>query len=222
MRFKRTALTAILVPGLALSVASLLGADEPDGMGAGQGRVSAGRPAMSRDISAAVRRDLGVSTEQLREQGALQEKAIRLDEALQTALGQAYAGSSYDARTGKLVVMVSDAKALDKAKAAGAEARLVKHSKAELDAIKDELDVAAGKTKGSGTGHRQPNGTRQASVAGMTSWYVDTATNTVRVTVEEGQAKAVENALAKYGDAVTLEKSDLAPTTTTIMDGSAR
>ena len=42
--------------------------------------------------------------------------------------------------------MVSDAAQLGEARAAGASARLVAHSKATLDGIKDTLDTAAGIT----------------------------------------------------------------------------
>jgi streptogrisin C len=223
MRFKRTVLTSVVLTGLALGAARLLGADEPGGMGEAQGQGGAGSPGMSRDVSAALRRDLGLSAEQVRKQRALQAKAMKLDRELQDSLGDAFAGSLYDERTGKLIVMVSDAKMLDKVRAAGAEARLVKYTKAELDAIKDELDVAAGTANASGPRDRGAVGKRQALVAGMTSWYVDTEANTVRVTVKDGEADAVKDALAKYGDAVTIEESDLAPrTTSNLMDGDTR
>jgi streptogrisin C len=216
MSFKKTALTSIVLSALTVGAAPALGADHPDP--ASKGRV--GGTGLSAGIRAALERDLGLTAKQANEQGALQAKAIKLDEALEASLGQAYAGSSYDAKTGKLVVRVSDAKQLEQVKAAGADARLVKHSKAELDAIKNKLDVAAGKAKGSGPADRQANGTRQASIAGITSWYLDTTANTVHVTVTKAKAKAAARVLAKYGDAVTIEQSDLAPrATASFMDG---
>jgi streptogrisin C len=221
MRLIRTALTSILLSGLALGAALLLAPDEPDGMEEdAQGRVGARIQGMSRDISSALRRDLRLSAKQVRKQRARQAKAIKLDRQLQDSLGEAFAGSVYDKRTGKLVVMVSDANQLDKAKAAGADARLVKHSKAQLDAIKDELDAAAGHAIGSGATDRGDLEKRKARVAGLTSWHVDTETNTVRVTVKKGQARAAAATLAKYGDAVTIEESDLAPTTTSNAKGT--
>jgi streptogrisin C len=216
MSFRKTALTSIVLSALTVGAAPALGADHPDT--ASNGRL--GGTGVSDGIRAALQRDLGLNAKQANKQGALQAKAIKLDEALQASLSRAYAGSSYDAKTGKLVVMVSDAKQLEKVKAAGADAQLVKHSKAQLDAIKNELDVAAGTAKGAGPMDRGAAGKRQALVAGMTSWYVDTETNTVRVTVRDGQAAAVENALAKHGDAVTIVESDLAPrTTSNVVDG---
>ena len=54
----------------------------------------------------------------------------------------------------------------------------------------------------------------------MTSWHVDAASNSVHVTVKKGQAEAAEDALARYGDAVTIEETDLSPTTAIdYMDG---
>lgn len=116
--------------------------------------------------------------------------------------------------------MVTDAGKLDEAERAGADARMAKHSKAELDSIKAELDQSAGKAKDASASDRKPNGPRKSSAEGMISWYVDTDSNTVRVTVEKTRAKEAKAALAKYGDAVTVVESDLAPTPTDrFMDG---
>ena len=115
--------------------------------------------------------------------------------------------------------MVSDAEQLDEARAAGAKARLVEHSLGELEAIKERLDGAV-QAERSGPADRRAAGNRRPVVAGMTSWSVDPESNSVHVTVEEGQAEAAEDALAKYGDAVTIEESDISPTTTyDFMDG---
>ena len=220
MRFTKTVCSSVLMSAMALSAAPALAADDPPGTGERQGRVGA----VSRDISAAVQRDLGLSAKQARKQGSLQAKAIKLDRQLQDSLGEAYAGSMYDKGDGKLVVMVSDGAQLDEARAAGAEARLVKHRKAKLDAIKSDLDVAAGHARSSDpakrSAKREAAGQGQPAVAGITSWYVDTKTNSVHVTVKEDRTEAAEAALAKYGDAVTVEPSDRSPTTTAnFMDG---
>jgi streptogrisin C len=123
MRFTRTVGSSILTLALALSAAPALAADSHDGTGQRPGQAGAG--SLSRDISAAVQRDLGFSPAQVRKQGGQQERAIKLDQRLQDSLGEAFAGSVYNERTGKLVVMVSDAEQLDEATAAGADARLV-------------------------------------------------------------------------------------------------
>lgn len=49
------------------------------------------------------------------------------------------AGAYYDAKAKKLVVNVTDAAAKDKVEAAGAEARVVKHTMAKLSSVKDSL-----------------------------------------------------------------------------------
>jgi streptogrisin C len=211
MRFKPYVLPSILVSALALGVTPALGAaDDP-------GRDD---PVLSEEIRSALQRDLGLSADEVKKQEALQAGAIKLDQKLQDSLGRAFAGSSYDEKTGKLVVMVSDAKQLAAAEAAGAEARLVEQSMVELDGIKKRLDTAAGVVDSSGPTDRKAGGKRGALVAGMTSWYIDEATNSVHVTVKKGQKKAAARALAKYGEAVTIEETDYTPTATAnFMDG---
>jgi streptogrisin C len=197
---------------LALSAAPALAADDPPSR--------AGADESRADVRAALQRDLGLSAAEVAKQEALQAKAVRLDDKLQDSLGGAFAGSEYNEKTGKLVVMVSDASRLAAAEAAGADARLVKHSMAKLESIKDDLDAAAGLVEDSSGATRQVRAKREPMVAGMTGWYVDEATNTVHVTVLKGKAKAAEAALAKYGQAVTIEQTDAAPqTTANFMDG---
>ena len=199
-------LAAALLPGLALSAGPALAAD----------RESVSEAA----IESALQRDLHLTAEEVKEQGTLQARAIKRDQQLQASLGSAYAGSIYDAKRGKLVAMVSDARQVAKVRALGAEAKLVKHSKAELERIKRTLDAAAGTSAGSAPTERQANEQRRAPVAGMISWYVDTAGNTVHVTVKKGQTTTAKAALARYGDAVTIEQTDLVPITTAdYMDG---
>jgi streptogrisin C len=211
---KRNVLMSVVVTTVALSAAPAMGAGGPEHPG------NAGNTELPRDIQVALQRDLGLNAEQAKRHGALQAKAIKLDAQLRGSLGAAFAGSSYDATSGRLVVSVSDSSKLDTARAAGADARLVKRSAAELDAITADLDKAAGRADGSNAAVRRSSGARQASLAGITSWYVDTATNTVRVTVKTSHLQHAQAALAKYGDAVTIEASDLDPTpAANYMDG---
>ena len=215
MHLKKSVLASIVVSALAVSAAPAFGAS-----GSADRPGATGNTELPPDVLAALERDLGLSEQQAKRHGAQQAKAIALDKKLQASLGSAYAGSSYDAKTGKLVVMVSDASKLDDADAAGADARLAKHGRDDLESIKQELDRAAGKPKGSSAAKRQPNGARQDAVEGMVSWYVDSKTNTVVVTVEKARAKQARARLAKYGDAVTVVESDLPPVPTDrYMDG---
>ncbi|WP_235481750.1 S1 family peptidase [Streptomyces roseoverticillatus] len=59
---------------------------------------------------------------------------------LVAALGGAAAGSYYDSTLGRLVVDVTDGRAADLVRAAGAAPRVVEHSKAELDSAHATLD----------------------------------------------------------------------------------
>lgn len=201
---KSNVFMSVVVSAVALSAAPAMGAG-----GSQSDRSVAGNTELPRDVQVALQRDLGLSAEQARHHGALQAKAIKLDTQLRASLGSAFGGSSYDASTGKLVVRVSDSAKLDDARAAGADARLVKRSQADLEAITADLDKAAGKVAGAG---RHANGARQASIAGITSWFIDATSNTVHVTVKTSHAQQAKATLAKYGDAVSIETSDLDPT----------
>ena len=216
MRYRKHMLASVALSALALSAAPAMGAGGSEGAARPGAAANNELPA---DVQAALERDLGLSADQAQRHGALQARAIKLDQALQASLGDAYAGSSYDPRTGRLDVMVSDARRVDEAEAAGADARVAKHSRTELEAISADLDRQAGKAEGSTAIKRKPNGARQASVDGVISWYVDAKTNTVLVTVEKNRAKQAAAALAKYGDAITIHESDLAPTSTAWLDG---
>lgn len=195
MRFRQTTLTPLVIFALAIGAAPALAARAED------------RPAaQTAEIEAALQRDLGLSAAQAKALGALQAKATEREQAAQASLGDAFAGSEFDAKTGRLTVMVSDADQLAKTRSAGVDAKLVKYSRGALEQIKDRLDAAARR--------------RAAVVAGMTSWYVDDFANSVHVTVEPGRARQAQSALAAYGDAVTIEASTLAPRTTIgFMDG---
>ena len=211
MRFKTSLVSSLVVSGLVLGAAPALAADEPPDRGSGE---------LPPDLVAAMQRDLGLSKDQAQQAGVKQEAAIALDRSLQDKLGSSFAGSEFDARTGKLRVMVSDAKQAAKARAAGAEVQVVKRSRARLDAIKGQLDAAAGVTASGVSADRSRAGNRQASMSGVTSWFVDESTNTVHVTVAKAKRKSAALSLAKYGDAVSIEASDLDPqAVANFMDG---
>jgi streptogrisin C len=171
-------------------------------------------------VLAAMQRDLGLTAEQVKQRAAAQAKAVEVDRTLQGRLGQAFGGSSFDAASGKLVVAVTDARSAAQVTAAGAQARVVKHSKTYLEGIKAELDALAGKAKGTAA-PRTISGKRQPALAGLAGWYVDPKTDSVVVTAVNGQPRAAALAtLAKYGDAVRVEYIASAPTSTAdFMDG---
>jgi streptogrisin C len=186
MRFRGTLMSSIMVSALAFSVAPALAEDHGDGSG---------------DVAAAMERDLGLTAEQAKAQGDQQDRALKLDDEMKASLGDAYAGSQYDLKSGKLIVFVADRGLLEKAKAAGADARLVKHGLKELDGIQAELD-------GGGVPGREQS---KPQPMAFTSVFVDPTSNSVHVTATRKQAGAAKELQAKYGDAVSIEISENVP-----------
>jgi streptogrisin C len=214
LHIKTTAVCSILITALAWGAASAGAADDRQDGGD--------------EIVAAMERDLGLTRDQAEQQGMLQEQATELDARLQRALGDAYAGGWYDLKSGRLVVNVSDEAALEMAKEAGADARLVKHSLQELSAIKQRLDEAA-EAPTAGTDKREDGAATDAADRreadalrdiGVSAWSIDPVSNSVLVTVTADQARSATELLAEFGDAVTIEETLSAPeTTANFMDG---
>ena len=161
---KRTTLvrmgsTALLAMGLALTVAM----------------PANGAPVTSdaSEIHAALQRDLGLTPQQAEARYQQEQVAWSKDKTLRIALGSDYAGSRFDAASGKLVVDVADASRAAEVKSAGALVRVVEHSAAELNATKARLDRATA-----------------AMPASVTGWHIDEAANAVVVSVYGNDAAA--------------------------------
>ncbi|MEU5164572.1 S1 family peptidase [Streptomyces sp. NPDC020875] len=113
-----------------------------------------------------------------------------LDAQLEGALGDRGAGSYLDRRTGELVVAVTDASAASEVRAAGARARIVARSTADLE---DAMGVLETRAKIPGT-----------------SWGIDPSAN--RVVVEADQSldaaelRRLRTVTAGLGDAVRVER----------------
>jgi streptogrisin C len=118
------------------------------------------------EIQQALQRDLGLSPQQAEARYQQEKVAWSKDKTLRIQLGDDFAGSSFDAASGKLVVSVADASRAAEVTAAGAKARVVEHSAAELAAVDATL--------------RQHAAAMPKSVTG---WHVDEATNSVVVSV---------------------------------------
>jgi len=198
MRLRKTFITAAVASAVLAGIASASAMPAKGGEGHGDGVTAETR------VLAALERDLGLTADQARQLGARQAEAIALDAELQQELGKAYTGSVFDPATGKLTVMVSQRSALATARAEGAGAKLVEHSRAELVKIRAALDAASGRVEGATAVHRKASGAAKAAAASLSSWYVDAATGTVRVTAVKGQLGKAEKALATYGDAVSV------------------
>ncbi|ATB43575.1 Streptogrisin-C precursor (Serine protease C) [Cystobacter fuscus] len=124
-------------------------------------------PEVSPDILNAMRRDLKGTEEQLLRRLDFEAKAPSLERGLREQLGDRFGGAWLNEEGTGLIVGVTDEASAARVRRAGAEPRLVKHSKARLDEVMAELDRNA---------HNAP--------ASVYSWYVDVATNSVVVQAE--------------------------------------
>jgi hypothetical protein len=102
----------------------------------------------------------------------------------------------FDNETGTLVVNVTDMAWVPQVNKVGARAVVVKHSEATLDAVVAELDALAGKDPGA---DRAPNG-ESADLTGLAGWHVDPKSNSVVVSVLEGQQPSVDFAKGLSAD----------------------
>ncbi|MFI9639985.1 ricin-type beta-trefoil lectin domain protein [Micromonospora sp. NPDC051925] len=111
---------------------------------------------------AALRRDLGLTDDQLRRRSAVEAGAPSIERRLSAELGAAYGGSWIAADGSTLVVGVTTSTRADRVRSAGARPQVVRWSLADLGRNKATLD-------------------RRAAHAGsaVQSWYVDPASNSV-------------------------------------------
>ncbi len=150
----------------------------------------------------AMERDLGLSPTQAKARIADELRATKTDRSLRSTLGADYAGAWYDAKSGSLVVAVSDASAATTVEAAGAEARTVERSSAELDGYVDRLDAADTPTQVAGwyvdvTSNQVVVSTRDTAAA--ETFVADAGVPSAAVAIEEGPEKP--QPLAQGGDA---------------------
>ncbi|MET8567272.1 alpha-lytic protease prodomain-containing protein [Streptomyces sp. NPDC004783] len=158
------ATAALLVAGLSGSAsAGTAGAATPSAPTAAETlRTDAAPPA----LLSAMQRDLGLDRDQARQRLANEAEAGAVAGRLRAALGADFAGAWVrGAESGTLTVATTDAGDVAAIEAQGAEAEVVRHSLADLDAAKARLDrAAAGR-----------------DTSGAPVWYVDTRTNTLVV-----------------------------------------
>ncbi|WP_327191517.1 S1 family peptidase [Streptomyces xinghaiensis] len=118
--------------------------------------------------------------------------AGELSARLTTRLGKEAAGAYYEAGSGRLVVNVLTDGAADTVRAAGAEARTVRHSLAELDAVRAAL--------------------REEATMPGTAWSADPRLNKVVVTADRTVTGArldrLEGVVGRFGAMAVLERTD--------------
>ncbi|MFE0812809.1 alpha-lytic protease prodomain-containing protein [Streptomyces sp. NPDC058794] len=164
-RLRHLALSTLLVLG-GLSATGTLPASA-----AGSTTASDRGPAASAGLLDAMQRDFGLSRAEAEDRLAAERRATGLAPAARRAAGDAFGGSWFDADRGRLTVAVtSDASptTVRAVAATGAQVRTVEHSARQLDAAKDRID-------------------RLDAPAGVSSWHVDPAANSVVVDVVRGE-----------------------------------
>jgi streptogrisin C len=147
-------------------------------------------------ITAALRRDLGLTAAQARTRLRTERWAAGTGERLRRTLAEEYAGAWLNPAGDRLTIAVTDPSAAATVRAAGAVPKVVTRSATELDAVKSGLDSRAG--------------TAGDEIPG---WYVDVATNTV-VVLARSQARAAARRWAARSapdGSVRVVTSDLAP-----------
>ncbi|MFE3400900.1 S1 family peptidase [Streptomyces anulatus] len=146
----------------------------------------------------AMQRDFGLTEGEAVARLADEKAATALEPKVRRAAGSAFGGSWFDAKTGKLVVAVTNAGKAEVVRAAGADTRLVEHSAKQLDAAKARIDALP-------------------APSGVSSWHVDPATSSVVVNVvaSEQRDNDVRSFVAKAREAgpVTVETTAEAPQT---------
>ncbi|WP_007023726.1 S1 family peptidase [Saccharomonospora iraqiensis] len=166
----RLGTTAVLATGMAAALAI------PATAGSGAPVTPAGD---NDPMIQAMQRDLGVNAAQAEQRLRAEAEARGVADTVRAELGDSFGGAHFDAERDTLVVGVTDAAKADEVRAAGAEARMVDASSAELESITQRLNRAE---------NRAPDA--------VTGWYVDVESNSVVVTTApktRGQATAFVN-----------------------------
>ncbi|MER6672840.1 S1 family peptidase [Streptomyces sp. NPDC000983] len=125
-------------------------------------------PEMSPGLVEAMQRDLGLTKVEAQERLSAEQDATAVEQRVKRLAGGSYAGSWFDADTGRLTVATTDASLAGELRAAGADVRRAVHSAARLDATKKQLDKAG-------------------APEGVAAWRVDHKANRVVVDVVANQ-----------------------------------
>ncbi|MGW7573937.1 S1 family peptidase [Streptomyces sp. NPDC054765] len=184
------------------TVAAVLAATGPLGPAHAVPRSDPSPQPSPRALLDAMRRDLGLTAEQVRTRLAQEADAQRAAAAVRRALGVPPSGMWFDKTTGKLVVAVTGAADAQRVRAAGAVPKKVPHSHAALTALAGQISGRAGR-----------------GVPGVTGWGVDERANGVVVRTDRSRRTARTDAFEKTVRAlgahtkvpVTVERGDRTP-----------
>lgn len=123
---------------------------------------------VSPDMATAMKRDLGLTQAQVNLRLAQEDRATEAESQARDALGDSFAGTWFDASTGRLVVHTTG----KRVSVAGADVRTVKRSQRALDDVKTRIDRIG------------------TAPAGVTGWHVDVRGNDVVLNVLKGAKDA--------------------------------
>jgi streptogrisin C len=131
----------------------------------------------------AMRRDLGLTDDQIAARLATEAAAPVIEKRLRARLGATFAGAWIPAGADRLTVAVTDADQAATVRAEGAVPKVVRRSAAGLEAARAKLDKAAEKAQGTA----------------VRGWYVDVATNSLVVMAKPGAAAQARKFAADSG-----------------------
>ncbi|MFF9276979.1 S1 family peptidase [Streptomyces griseosporeus] len=160
MRHTRSRGAAALLLALGAGAAALV----PTAQAATATATGAGAPEMSPGLVQAMQRDLHLTKPEAEHRLGQERLATAVDRRARSIAGRSYAGSWFDARTGRLTVASTDPSLTGRLRAAGADVRPAAYSAAWLDAVKKQLDQAG-------------------APGGVAAWRVDPKVNRVVVDV---------------------------------------
>lgn len=186
----RSAFATLMVTALSLTIVVPARAEEPSPRPAPPASAQA-------NVRAALQRDLHLSATELDQLLVRQARASQLNRHLSALLGPDWGGSWFDRTTGKLTVAVSRTPSSRLIRDAMVDVRVVKRSKASLEAIKAELDGLVRRDR--------------KALPGVTAWSVDPQRNQVVVTVLKGHTGAAAAIVGRHGGAVRIEETAQAP-----------
>ncbi|MFI6316227.1 carbohydrate-binding protein [Nonomuraea sp. NPDC050556] len=129
------------IPTVALAARS---AAQPESLYAQAQARAAADPEPPASLVDSLTRDLGITGEQASARLVNEAAAATVEPQVRTLLGDSFAGAWVTGATSALVVATTDPAQVPAITAAGAEARVVPHSLAALDAAKARLDSAKG------------------------------------------------------------------------------
>jgi hypothetical protein len=150
-------------------------------------------PPVSAGMRQALQRDLGLSTADLPRYLDTERLATRKQDEAQRALGANYAGSWLERDASgefKFVVATTQQAQTTKARAPGAQARVVRHSLAALEASMAQLNSAQ---------TARSVGVLRPIDPGIYSWRIDLPSNSVMITLEPGKEKIAADMVARSG-----------------------